>query len=242
MSRPPVIAVQGRTIAETWEKAVLEVWSTGLEVPTEYGEKAKEVSLLLVVDDPFTEPRVHRGDIVATVGTRNYVEEVLDGTLDRHVDEGKLPYTYHERLYAYRTGDDVLNQFDQILGKLRSAPHTRRAQAITWQPAKDPLLDSPPCLQRLWFKVYGRSLVLETEWRSRDLFRAAHINMLALTELQRRVSEELGCETGAYVDFSNSAHIYEKSYADVERFIATLRKRKGEAYLRENAHTRAIVL
>ncbi|MEM3046630.1 MAG: thymidylate synthase, partial [Candidatus Bathyarchaeia archaeon] len=184
MSRPPVIVVSGRSLADTWERAVLEVWSTGLEVPTEYGEKAKEATLLMTVEEPFTEPRVHRGDVVAAMGTRSYVEEVLEGTLDRYVQEGKLPYTYHERLYSYRTDGTVLDQIEQVRGKLRSTPFTRRAQAITWQPAKDLFIDSPPCLQRVWFKIYDRSLVLETEWRSRDLFRAAHMNMLALTELQ----------------------------------------------------------
>jgi len=242
MLRPPVVVVSGRSIADTWERAVLEVWSAGLEVPTEYGEKAREASLLMTVEDPFAEPRVHRGDVVAVMGTKSYVEEVLDGTLDCHVQEGKLPYTYHERLYSYRIGETVLDQIEEVRRKLQLTPYTRRAQAITWQPAKDLFMDSPPCLQRLWIKIYDRSLVLQTEWRSRDLFRAAHINMLALTELQRSLSRELDCGVGSYLDFSNSAHIYERSYSDVERFLATLRKRKSEAGLLQNVQVKAFVL
>jgi len=53
------------------------------------------------------------------------------------------------------------------------------------------------------------------------------MNMLAMTELQRMMAEKLDVEVGSYTDFSNSAHIYEKSYVDVERFIEVLKKRRS---------------
>ncbi|MBS7611329.1 hypothetical protein KEJ27_03850 [Candidatus Bathyarchaeota archaeon] len=221
--RAPVVVVKGFSIASVWGRAVLEVWRHGVEVPTEYGEKAKEATLLMVVEDPFKEPRVHRGDVLAVVGLKDYMEEVLNGSKDKLVEEGKLPYTYHERLFKY--GADGFNQMDYVIRKLKSTPYTRRAQAITWIPVKDVNLDSPPCLQRLWFKVYSGKLVLQSEWRSRDLFRAAHMNMLALTELMKTIALNVGVELGSYVDFSNSAHIYEKSYDNVKSFLNVCEKR-----------------
>ncbi|MEM3679734.1 MAG: hypothetical protein QXU47_07835, partial [Candidatus Bathyarchaeia archaeon] len=130
--RAPIVVVRGSSIASVWEHAVLEVWRHGVEVPTEYGEKAKEATLLMVVEDPFKEPRVHRGDVLAVVGLKNYMEEVLNGSKDRLVQEGKLPYTYHERLFKY--GVDGFNQMDYVIRKLKNIPYTRRAQAITWIP------------------------------------------------------------------------------------------------------------
>jgi len=41
------------------------------------------------------------------------------------------------------------------------------------------------------------------------------------------LSERLGVGVGAYLDFSNSAHIYEKTYGDVERFIRVLKRRSS---------------
>ncbi|MEM2238746.1 MAG: thymidylate synthase [Candidatus Bathyarchaeia archaeon] len=227
--RAPIVVVRGSSIASVWEHAVLEVWRHGVEVPTEYGEKAKEATLLMVVEDPFKEPRVHRGDVLAVVGLKNYMEEVLNGSKDRLVQEGKLPYTYHERLFKY--GVDGFNQMDYVIRKLKNIPYTRRAQAITWIPVKDVNLDSPPCLQRLWFKIYNGKLVMQSEWRSRDLFRAAHMNMLALTELMKTVASTIGVEPGPYVDFSNSAHIYEKSYDDVKSFLNVCEKRGFDKYV-----------
>jgi len=223
------VLIRARTIAEAWEKAVLECWSEGDEVQTEYGEAAKEVlGLLLVVEEPFGEPRIHRGDIhVAIKGTlRKYVKEVLEGTLDQAVKEGKIHYTYHERLFDYPPG---INQVDYIVKKLSEVDFSRRAQAITWIPERDMWVDSPPCLQRIWCTIRDGKLVMHTCWRSRDIFRAMHMNMLAMTELQKAIAEKLGVDVGAYLDFSNSAHIYEKSYGDVKRFIKVLEKRRVKA-------------
>jgi thymidylate synthase len=51
------------------------------------------------------------------------------------------------------------------------------------------------------------------------------MNMLALTELQKMIANRLDVEVGPYLDFSSSAHIYEKTYKDVEHFIHVVEKR-----------------
>jgi len=220
------VVITAKTISEAWERAVLECWRNGMEVPTEYGEMSKEIlGLLIVVKRPFEEPRIHRGDInIAVKGSlQKYYEEVLYGTLDWAVEEGKIHYTYHERLFKHPP--ESINQIDYIIEKLKKKSFSRRAQAITWVPKMDMWADSPPCLQRVWCTVRNDRLVMHTTWRSRDIFRAMHMNMLAMTELQKRIAEQLGLEVGVYLDFSNSAHIYEKTYADVERFVRVVERR-----------------
>jgi thymidylate synthase len=224
------VVIAAKTISGAWERAVLECWRNGAEVPTEYGEKSKEIlGLMIVVESPFEEPRIHRGDInIAVKGAiEKYYEEILHGTLDWAVEKGKIHYTYHERLFKYPPNG--INQIDYIVEKLRDTGFSRRAQAITWIPKIDMWAESPPCLQRVWCTVRDNRLVMHTTWRSRDIFRAMHMNMLAMTELQRRMAEQLGVEVGAYLDFSNSAHIYERSYGDVERFIKVVQRRLGRA-------------
>ncbi|MEM2915585.1 MAG: thymidylate synthase [Candidatus Bathyarchaeia archaeon] len=223
------VLVKARTISEAWEKAVLECWNHGSEVSTEYGEKTKELlGLLVIVEKPFEEPRVHRGDLnVAIKGSlQKYLDEVLKGTLDWAVKEGKIHYTYHERLFSYPP--EGINQIEYIIKKLSKTGFSRRAQAIIWDPEKDMWVNSPPCLQRIWCTLRENKLVMHTMWRSRDIFRAMHMNMLALTELQKTIAEQLNVEAGAYLDYTNSAHIYEKTYGDVERFINVLKKRSNK--------------
>ena len=223
------VVVSARTISEAWERAVLECWRNGAEVPTEYGEMSKEIlGLLVVVEDPFEEPRIHRGDInIAVRGAlQRYYEEVLHGSLDWAVEERKFHYTYHERLFKYPP--ESIDQIRYIVEKLKKKSFSRRAQAITWVPKKDMWVESPPCLQRIWCTVRDNRLVMHTTWRSRDVFRAMHMNMLAMTELQRSIAQQLDLEVGVYLDFSNSAHIYERTYSDVERFLKVVERRTSK--------------
>jgi len=222
------IAVNSKTIAEAWERSVLSCWEQGIEVNTEYGEKAKELlGFMVTVEEPFSEPRIHKGDLHVAIrdSLQKYLDEVLKGTLDWAVKEGKIHYTYHERLFGYPPYGT--NQIEYIVERLRSSRLTRRAQAVTWNPKMDMWVDSPPCLQTVWSVIREGKLIMHTTWRSRDIFRAMHMNMLAMTELQRVIAEKLDVEVGLYLDFSNSAHIYEKSYVDVERFIEVLKKRRS---------------
>lgn len=220
------ILIRARTVAEAWEKSVRVCWEKGVDVPTEYGERCREVlGLLVVIEEPLAEPRVHRGDVLTAMRgyLEKYISEILEGTLDWAVQEGKIHYTYHERLFNYPP--NKINQVEYIIGKLRETWFSRRAQAITWVPERDMWVDSPPCLQRIWCTIRDGKLMMHAEWRSRDVFRAMHMNMLAMTELQKRIAEEVGVEVGPYLDFSNSAHIYEKSYTEVEHFLRVLEKR-----------------
>jgi len=225
---PVGVLIKARTISEAWEKTVLECWNRGLEVPTEYGESAKELlGLLVLVEKPFEEPRVHRGDLNIAIkdSLQKYYDEVLRGTLDWAVREERIHYTYHERLFNYPP--EEIDQIGYMLEKLGKVGFSRRAQAVTWNPKRDMWVDSPPCLQRVWCTIRENKLIMHTTWRSRDIFRAMHMNMLAMTELQKMMAERLNVDVGAYIDFTNSAHIYEKIYGDVERFINVLKKRSS---------------
>ncbi|MEM1586296.1 MAG: thymidylate synthase [Candidatus Bathyarchaeia archaeon] len=223
------VLIRAYTVSEAWEKSVIKCWEDGIEVPTEYGEKCKEIlGLLVVVEEPFAEPRVHKGDVFTAIrnSLEKYISEVLEGSLDWALQDGKIHYTYHERLFNYPP--EGINQIEYIIKKLFKTNFSRRAQAITWVPKRDMWAESPPCLQRIWCTVRGGKLIMHTCWRSRDIFRAMHMNMLAMTELQKRIAEKIGVEVGPYIDFTNSAHIYEKTYADVRHFLSVLEKRKNK--------------
>jgi thymidylate synthase len=68
---------------------------------------------------------------------------------------------------------------------------------------------------------------MNTHWRSRDLYKAWFMNVYALTDLQRviseRISERIGkpVRVGRYVDISDSLHIYgsyfEEAAVEVEK-------------------------
>jgi thymidylate synthase len=69
-------------------------------------------------------------------------------------------------------------------------------------------------------------------WRSRDAYKAAFMNIYALTELQRAIAEAIAekrgeaVTVGQYVDVSDSYHIYGEDFPDFRaRFLRSLERR-----------------
>lgn len=247
----PTIHVTAQCLPEAWEKAVLAVWDQGVDVKTEYDKPedpaSKDATVMITVENPFAEPRIHKNFPCGPEELEAYRQEVCDGIHDHWVDPvaGKWTYTYHERLFAYSPADDLsdpqaprpftaVDQIQHAIDKLSEAYYSRRAQAITWQPTADPATDDPPCLQRLWFRILKDAqgdmvLNMNSHWRSRDLYKAWFMNVYALTDLQRIVADKISAKTGCpvkvgrYVDITDSLHIYGSYFAEAQSELEKMR-------------------
>lgn len=255
----PVVYIVADNIAEGWERAVLATWEQGARIKTQYdppdAPASRDVHLLLVVRDAFAEPRIHRAFPGGIVELEAYRQEVVDGIHDHWINpkEGKWEYTYHQRLTAYphfcwvdghrgihyewEPGEfkkRSIDQIDYIVDALVEAPHTRRAQAITWCPGEDDGISDPPCLQRIWCRIFGDELVMSIDIRSNDGFKAGFMNIFAFTDLQRviaeKVSRRLGrtIRPGEYIHNADSFHIYGKDFPEFEGFLESVGKRSWE--------------
>jgi len=122
-----------------------------------------------------------------------------------------------------------IDQIEYIIRKLKEKPHSRRAQAITWRPLVDPFHIDPPCLQRIYMRVKDDKLIMQTTWRSRDLFRAWEANVNGMIRIQKYVADQLGLEMGHYLDFSNSLHIYGNTISEVKDMFTRM-KNRGEEF------------
>lgn len=247
----PVINISASCLPEAWEKAVLAVWDDGLEIKTQYDKPedppSKDATVMVTVDDPFFEPRIHKNFPGGPVELESYRQEVIDGVHDHWIDPaaGKWTYTYHERMFSYCPVEDLrdanstkpfvpVDQIQYVVDLLSKAGHSRRAQAITWMPTADIKTDDPPCLQRLWFRLVEDdsgelALNLNSHWRSRDLYKAWFMNAYALTDLQRIIAEKIsaninrGVKVGRYVDISDSLHIYGSYFEDAAKEVEKMR-------------------
>lgn len=236
------ISIFADTLPEAWEQAVLRCWEEGDRIRTEYDKpgdpESRDCTIMIVARKPFQEPRIHRAFPGSLETLEIYRQEVALGIHDHWINpaEGKWSYTYHQRLFAYDLfgpdgGKRAINQFEQIIEKLVEAPHTRRAQAITWKPDVDPTVDDPACLQRMWFRIYGGELRMNVHMRSNDAFKAAYMNMWAFTDLQRYVAEEVSRRSGrplrcgAYAHLVDSFHIYGSYFKEFEGFLGSVQRR-----------------
>lgn len=230
----PVIEVRASNLPMGWERSVLRCWNEGIKIETEYDRpgdpKSRDCTMVLVVSDPMSEPRIHRAMPAGLGDLEVYRQEVLYGIHDHWIDPdaGKWEYTYHERLFAYRQGGFVIDQIKLVIDKLAEAPHTRRAQAVTWKAWTDPLVDDPPCLQRLWFRIMDDKLCMNIHIRSNDAYKAGFMNMYVFTEIQKfvaeQVSEQMGRHimVGQYVHIADSFHIYGSDFAQFNGFLDTV--------------------
>ncbi len=237
--------VEGATLPEAWEKAVLACWEQGDRIATEYDQpgqpESRDCTILIAVRDPMAEPRIHRAFPAGLDDLEIYRQEVVLGVHDHWIDPeaGKWSYTYHQRLFAYDVREENgevrrIDQFAYIIDKLAEAPHSRRAQAITWKVDVDPGVEDPACLQRLWFRVFGDELRLNVHMRSNDAFKASFMNMWAFTDLQRYVAEELSkrlsrpIRVGPYTHIADSFHIYGSYFEEFKGFLHTIQARSFE--------------
>ncbi|MCK4760846.1 MAG: hypothetical protein KAW12_01510 [Candidatus Aminicenantes bacterium] len=239
----PVLLIEEDTIPLAYEKAISEVWNKGISIKTEYDNPqdppSKDATVMIAVREPFGQPRFHRSFADGLGGLAEYVMEVVHGAHDYWVKpmeeilkgteskDTRWTYTYHGRLCEYEIEDKVVNQINYMIEKLAEAGHSRRAQAITWNPNLDPPTEDPPCLQRVWGRLCengkeGFIFNMNTHWRSRDLFKAWFENVIAITTLMRKIAETLSEKTGKqvlpgrYVDISDSLHIYGSYFREIE--------------------------
>lgn len=263
MNGIPVLHVEADSIARAWEQSLIELYKRGCDVKTQYDKPddppSKDATMVITVTDPLREPMIHKDFPGGPEELQEYVMEVCEGIKDHLVrdrdnpDDHRWEYTYHQRLFAYEV--PTLKPFDQIEAlcqKLAKAPHTRRAQAITWKVWEDSECYDPACLQSLWCRVTEAdgelALSLNVRFRSNDAYKAAFMNIFALVQLQKRIAERISeisgraVTLGRYCHLADSYHIYGSYFREFgSRFLSALEKRTFEQRTLRYADMREIM-
>ena len=139
----------------------------------------------------------------------------LDDEHQIYLDDDGFIYTYSERLQNYQGR----NQLKDIINRLKQDIGTNRAVAVTFNPFIDNERDDIPCLQLIQALVRNDKLILSVYFRSNDLYGAFPSNMMFLTYLGMKISNELKVEFD-YIDYHcSSLHIYETDYEQALKVI-----------------------
>jgi thymidylate synthase len=247
MNGIPVLTAEGDCIARAWENSLLALYESGGDLATEYDRPgdppSKDATMILCVEDPLSEPMIHRDLPGGFEALQEYVMEVCEGIKDHLVrdpndeTDTRWEYTYHQRLFRYEVPTlEPTDQIERLIRRLVKTPHTRRAQAITWKVWEDGECYDPACLQSVWCRITSAGgqpvLSMNVRFRSNDAYKAALMNIFALVQLQRqiagRISELSGKDLrlGRYCHVADSYHIYGKDLAEFEaRFLGAIRRR-----------------
>lgn len=201
--------ISAPNLARAHELAVKTVLEKGWVLGTEDGEATIECEeLALQVENPMTEPMISSGSRFQRRFMEKYATDLLHGS------DGAFEYDYHGRLFSW--GDRLtaegapvrVDQVAYIVRKLREAPATRRALAITWNPVVDEQVKDCPCLQLVQCVIRDRALQMKVVFRSNDMLTASGANMFALVHLQQMIAEELGVRVGRYTHIALVPHVY----------------------------------
>ena len=248
MNGIPVLSAEGDCIARAWENSMVALYRSGCPLRTQYDKPedppSKDATMVITVDDPLAEPMIHRDFPGGFEELQEYVMEVCEGIKDHLVRDPRDPgdtrweYTYHQRLFGYQA--PALAPVDQIEGicrRLAEAPHTRRAQAITWKVWEDNSCYDPACLQSVWCRITPAAegpprLNMNVRFRSNDAYKAAFMNIFALVQLQQRIAARVAelagtpLRLGRYCHLADSYHIYGSNLKEFEgRFLGALQRR-----------------
>jgi thymidylate synthase len=227
MKNIPVLTVEGRSLAEAYERALVALYRGGVPMATQYDRPGDppslDATLNLTVLEPWAEPMIHKAFPGGIEDLREYVLE-LSGAKDHWVKNMNDPqdtrweYTYHGRLSAWGAWRELsggrqaaagayrVDQIRQVVDKLAAQPYSRQAQMITWMPNLDYDCYDPPCLQSLWYRLlYDEQgvgwLNCNVRFRSNDAWGASFMNMFGFLQFNRAlIADPLALRTGRRIE------------------------------------------
>lgn len=132
--------------------------------------------------------------------------------------------TYHGA-YGHRLRRHLdVDQIQRVYEALQNNPDSRQAVLQIWDaradlptPEGQPASPDIPCNICSFLKVREGKLEWVQVMRSNDLVLGLPHNVVQFTSLQEIIAGWLGLEVGTYHHFSDSLHIYERNFADVDR-------------------------
>jgi thymidylate synthase len=249
----PVLHVQGRSIAEGYEKALVSLYKNGIQMRTQYDREldlpSLDATMNITISDPWSDPMIHKAFPGGIEDLHEYVME-LRGAKDHWMKSMNIPedtrweYTYHWRLKNYGTWKDYskedkrqivsgpfrIDQIEKVIEKLTAQPHTRQAQMITWMPNVDPECYDPPCLQSILYRIVEDDkgvwwLNCNIRFRSNDAWGANFMNMFGLVHFTRHeIAEPLSGKSGKRVELGR-LNWHADSYHIYGKDIADFEKR-----------------
>jgi len=153
----PVLFVQERTLAETYEKALILLYDKGTRLQTQYDKPGSPLSIdatmNLTILEPMSDPMIHKAFPGGIDDLREYAMEIC-GAKDHWVknindpNDTRWEYTYHGRLEAYGAWRELQNGISREAGffKINQIRKSDRKAffAAVHPPGADDHLDAEP--------------------------------------------------------------------------------------------------
>ena len=104
----PTLFIKEKTLSKAWEESLIKLYEYGCDIKTQYDNPndppSKDCTMIIEIENPLSEPMIHRGFPAGIEDLQEYTMEVCDGIKDHWIDkesETKWDYTYHSRMFNY---------------------------------------------------------------------------------------------------------------------------------------------
>ncbi|HUW21648.1 MAG TPA: thymidylate synthase [Candidatus Bathyarchaeia archaeon] len=220
-SEPSLFRVEAKTIGEAWLQILGLILKFGRRLPRIYVYGGYERVLLnlsvLITDEDIKKPKLWPYFQFNKEQLKTYFRSFFSP------ERGGEAYTYGERLFAYPSEGNVVDQVTKMANKLKSFPYNKGALAVLWQPAIDNFpIRKPwrtPCLTLVQGICLGDELCLTAFFRANDMFAAWPQNCFALRKLQTEIAKKIGKKIGALTTISHTAFIDEADLPKAQKVI-----------------------
>lgn len=208
---PSVFKVRGKTVAETWLKALKTILKFGDLKETD-SMKMKEVLNLTAVISEENPDNFFIPDYLGF--DEKKVEDYLPQILKKEKIKG-LHYTYGNRLMGFFGIDQV----EEIEKKLQNDQNAREAVGILFDPRSDILAEHRPCITLIQALRNQNRLNLNVYVRSHDIFGGWPLNAFGMRKLQQKIAKKANLPLGELTFISASAHIYDFNFNEAQKII-----------------------
>ena len=106
MKNIAVLNVKGKSLAEAYEKALIELYKNGTRFKTQYDKEGDpesiDATMNITIEEPMTDPMIHKAFPGGPADLKEYVME-MQGVKDHWVknmndpEDTRWEYTYHGR-------------------------------------------------------------------------------------------------------------------------------------------------
>lgn len=185
-----------KTLGDCWISSVCHVMHNG----SEHFDEDIEIKEVLGLSLRITEPN-SKDAFIQNVGDQKVIKNMLK-KFSKGVRMPNRQFTYGELLYEMNGVDQV----DWLVERIKEKRETKSASICLLKPGDCSL--QLPCLTTVDLKLRQEKLHLQFFFRSQNVFGRQYANLLALADLQEKISTKLQVMPGCMSGYIASAHIY----------------------------------
>ena len=209
-----MITLEANTIPEAWFQLVYNIFDEGFTYTIDRGsfeghQRLEYEFVSLKIKKPNTRPLIPEFPVWMNCEPPTS-QDYVDQDFAELLDDKNIP---EDTVYTY--GLYLASQIEEIIKIFKKNKNTNQCCATVGD-ISSILLNDPPCLKVLDFRILKNQLIMYIYFRSNDLFAGFPSNIAGLQMLKEYMCSEIGCEDGPIYYTSKGLHLYDYQF-DIAR-------------------------